>query len=72
MKTNKGFGKPSWRTSAYAVLARCATTALPAQTFTVLRIFDMTDGETANGLVQGTDGILYGTMFAGEPRFTWT
>jgi uncharacterized repeat protein (TIGR03803 family) len=69
MKTNKGFGKLSWRTSAYAVLALCATTALPAQTFTVLHIFDMTDGEAANGLVQGTDGILYGTTFAGGPSY---
>jgi uncharacterized repeat protein (TIGR03803 family) len=34
--------------------------ALPAQTFTLVHGFDFTDGQSPWGLVQGTDGNLYG------------
>jgi uncharacterized repeat protein (TIGR03803 family) len=49
---------------AWVVLVLCATTAmaLPAQTFTTLLSFSGPDGENPyGGLVQGTDGNLYGT-----------
>jgi uncharacterized repeat protein (TIGR03803 family) len=42
------------------------TMALPAQTFTTLFSFDVTDGaDPYAGLVQGTDGDFYGTTFHG-------
>jgi uncharacterized repeat protein (TIGR03803 family) len=56
--------KLDWGRRACAVLALCATTAvaLPAQTFTTLHIFDGADGEDpVAGLVQATNGDLYGT-----------
>jgi uncharacterized repeat protein (TIGR03803 family) len=65
-------GRPDWRKSAYAVLVLCAATvtALPAQTFTTLFSFDGADGgavgdSSVAGLVQGTDGNLYGTISPG-------
>src|SRR5271166_4961534 len=60
-------GKLTWGKRACAVLALCAATAiaLPAQTFTTLYRFcaqtDCKDGAGAAGLVQATDGNLYGT-----------
>jgi uncharacterized repeat protein (TIGR03803 family) len=65
--------KRNWGKRAYAAFALCATTAiaLPAQTFTPLFSFDGMDGGNpldyvgANGLVQGTDGRLYGTTDGG-------
>jgi len=43
-----------------------AAIALPAQTFTSLHNFDVTDGSIpAAGLVQGTDGNFYGTTYVG-------
>ena len=57
-------GKLNWGTRAYAVFVLCATTAiaLPAQTLTTLHSFDLTDGSQLQvGLVQATNGALYGT-----------
>jgi len=61
-------GKLNWGKRAYAVLVLCAATAivLPAQTFTTLFSFDVTDGKTPYaGLVQAINGDLYGTTYAG-------
>ena len=53
---------------AYSVFLLCATTAiaLQAQTFTTLQSFDLTHGaDPYAGLVQATDGKLYGTTVDG-------
>jgi uncharacterized repeat protein (TIGR03803 family) len=60
--------KLNWRKRACAVLVLCVATAiaLPAQTFTTLVSFDGTDGNNAfAGLVQATNGDLYGTTYYG-------
>jgi len=60
-------GKLSCGKRAYAVFVLCATTAmaLPAQTFTTLFSFDGADGSIPNGLVQATNGDVYGTTGGG-------
>jgi uncharacterized repeat protein (TIGR03803 family) len=47
-----------------AALWLCGSGSLPAQTFTTLLAFNGSNGSDPRGLVQGTDGNLYGTTFA--------
>jgi uncharacterized repeat protein (TIGR03803 family) len=60
--------KLNWgiRACGISLLWAAAAVALPAQTFTTLASFDGTDGKSPfSGLVQGTDGNLYGVTFLG-------
>jgi uncharacterized repeat protein (TIGR03803 family) len=61
-------GKRNWGNRGYAVLVLSATAAitLRAQTFTTLHSFDRADGGFPSaGLVQATNGNLYGTTREG-------
>ena len=74
-------GKFNWEKRAYALFLLCATTAIAlhaqtstsAQTFATLHSFDFTDGsQPYAGLVQATDGNLYGTTPYGGAKFAGT
>jgi uncharacterized repeat protein (TIGR03803 family) len=55
-----------WSAAGGGVLAQTTANAPPAPTYTVLRKFDFTDGAYPYaGLLQGTDGKLYGTTSGG-------
>jgi uncharacterized repeat protein (TIGR03803 family) len=60
-------GKLNWGRRANCVFLLCVATAIvsPAQTFTTLHSFDGTDGSHSQGLVQATNGNLYGTTYDG-------
>ncbi len=64
-------GELSWweRVCAMGVLCAAAAIALPAQTFTTLHSFNSaTDGNSPySGLIQATDGNLYGVTYVGGP-----
>ena len=56
-----------WRRAlAFSALCVATVAASPAQTFTVLKFFDGTNGSFPYGsLVEGVDAILYGTTYGG-------
>jgi uncharacterized repeat protein (TIGR03803 family) len=73
-RTVSALGKLNWTRRTCAVFALCAATAaaLPAQIFMPLYLFGGTNGnEPMAGLVQGTDGSLYGTTAYGGPGFVY-
>ena len=64
-------GTLNWGRMAYGIFLLCLTTAIAsrAQTFTTLHNFDGTDGgHSYLGMVQATNGKLYGTTSGGEVK----
>jgi len=58
-----------WKRAYVLLLLGTATVITsPAQTFTTLHSFDYTDGQAPYGLVQGTNGDLYGTTYSGGAK----
>jgi uncharacterized repeat protein (TIGR03803 family) len=56
---------PMMRTACIVLLFCVTAIAASAQTFTTLHIFDLTDGNQPGGLVQATNGSLYGATVTG-------
>jgi uncharacterized repeat protein (TIGR03803 family) len=60
------------RDLAFSALCVATVAASPAQTFTVLKFFDGTNGSFPYGtLVEGVDANLYGTTYGGGAGFAW-
>jgi uncharacterized repeat protein (TIGR03803 family) len=71
----KAFGILNGAKRTYAVLVLCSATAisLPAQVFNTLHRFNITDGQyPVAGLIQATDGNLYGTTLNGGANVSGT
>ena len=57
-----------WPTAAVALPAQTAAVGSSAPTFTTVLNFDFTDGDGPGGLVQATDGRIYGATSGGGDK----